>query len=128
MSEFRSTTNFNIGRIIGNKFSEKEVKYSPLNGIAIFEGDIALGTVARLQLEPLGSAIRGDKYRWPGRKIPYRIDPALPGQERVTDAIKHWESNTEIRFARVDNGNLSQYPDRVLFTSQDGCWSSVGRQ
>ena len=138
MSEFRSTTEPKAGRITANTFQHREVRYSALQGVAIFEGDIALGTVAQIeavsrapevqQLVPQGVAISGTQYRWPNGRIPYRIDPALPRPERVTGAISHWEAKTRLRFIPLDGSNLNQYPDRVLFTSQDGCWSYVGRQ
>jgi hypothetical protein len=54
-------------------------------------------------------------------------DPALPNQQRVTDAIKHWEQNTPIRFVKYDAANPDQ-ADFVVFRSGNGCASSVGRQ
>jgi astacin len=138
MSEFRSTADPQVGRITGNTFEHKQVKYSALDGMAIFEGDIALGTVAQIEavssrpeiqrLKPQGVAISGTQYRWPNGKIPYRIDPALTQPERVTAAIAHWEANTKIRFILLNSSNLNQYPDRVFFTAKDGCWSQVGMQ
>lgn len=138
MSEFRSTTDPKVGRISGNTFQHREVRYSALHGVAIFEGDIALGTVDQIEavsrdpevrkLVPEGIAIPGEQYRWPGGRIPYRIDPDLPHPERVTEAIAHWQARTKIRFIPLDSSNLNQFPDRVFFTAQDGCWSHVGRQ
>ena len=138
MSEFRSSVGSSKGRISGNNFQHLEVKYSPLDGLAVFEGDIVLGTVAQIQaasaqaaaagLAPKGVVIKGEQYRWPGGRVPYRIDPALPKPERVTEAIQHWETNTSIRFIPLDGSNLNQHRDRVYFTSEGGCWSQVGRQ
>ncbi len=138
MSEFRSNRDFKVGRISANTFQYREVKYSGIGGLAIFEGDIVLGTVAAIEavsskpevkkLVPQGIAITGDQYRWPGGKIPYRIDPSLSKPERVTGAIAHWEAKTGIRFIALTAHNLNQYKDRVLFTFQDGCFSYVGRQ
>jgi hypothetical protein len=138
MSEYRSATEPRIGRINGNTFSLREVRYSALAGIAIFEGDIALGSVEQIEaltrsraargLQPQGIAIKGDQFRWPGARIPYRIDPMLPRPERVTEAIKHWKENTPIRFLLLETATLNQFPDRVLFTSRDGCSSAIGRR
>jgi hypothetical protein len=136
MSEFRSTADPRVGRIDANTFSLREVRYAALHGVAIFEGDIALGSVEQVEartrsdaargVQPQGIAIKGDRFRWAGARIPYRIDPRLPKPERVTDAIEHWEANTPIRFLLLETATLNQYPDRVLFTARDGCWSQVG--
>ena len=94
MSEFRSTSTPKVGRISGNTFQHREVKYAPLGGLAIFEGDIALGSVAQIEavsrdpavrnIAQKGIVIKGDQYRWLQGKIPYRIDPSFPKAERVT--------------------------------------------
>jgi hypothetical protein len=64
-----------------------------------------------------------DPRLWPKGIIAYTIDPALPAQSRVTDAIAHWQANTPMRFvARTDE---TAY---VTFTTGTGCWSNVGRQ
>lgn len=138
MSEFRSSPNFKVGRISANTFQHREVKYAPLGGLAVFEGDIVLGTVAAIEavskkpevmkLTPQGIAIKGSQYRWPEGKIPYRIDSNFPEPERVTKAIEHWEANTKIRFIALTSENLNQFQDRVLFISGNGCYSYVGRQ
>ena len=38
--------------------------------------------------------LTGAQFRWPNCGVPFTIDPALPNQARVTDAIAHWEANT----------------------------------
>src|SRR5262245_27973641 len=90
----------------------KEVTYAAVDGLAIFEGCIILGTVEEAKaakefiknnpgitmnaVEQFGTGIKGKQFRWKGNILPYVIDPALPNQQRVTDAIKHWEENTAI--------------------------------
>ncbi|WP_332368614.1 M12 family metallopeptidase [Spirosoma telluris] len=59
--------------------------------------------------------------RWPNKVVYYSIDPALPNQTRVTDAIAHWEANTPIRF--IQRTTQRGY---VLFKTGSGCSSSVG--
>ena len=68
-------------------------------------------------------AISGSQFRWPGCKIPYTIDPALPNQARVTDAIAHWEANTRIRFVP-----RTTEADFVTFRPGSGCSAQVGRR
>lgn len=114
----------------------KAVQYTVVNGLAIFEGDIILGTVEQVELQterlrrgdtgdPLTEAvaITGTRFRWANCRIPYTIDPALPSQNRVTEAIAHWEANTNYRFVV-----RTSETDYVTFTPGDGCSSSVGKQ
>lgn len=138
MSEFLTGLTSKRGRISANQFQHREVEYAPIGELAVFEGDIIIGTVEALEavskkpevmkLVPEGIVIKGDQYRWPQGKIPYRIALDFPERERVAKAIEIWETNTGIRFIQLDSGNLNQYPDRVLFISGQGCYSYVGRQ
>mgnify|MGYP001119970964 CR=1 FL=1 len=130
------------GFISGETFTNKAIQYSAVNGLAIFEGCIVLGTVAEMEqaaeniradlAAPVdetiqrGVHITGQQYRWPGGIVPYHISDALPNQQRVTDAITHWEEKTSLRFVRLTRSNASQYPNYIYFRLADGCWSSVG--
>ena len=71
----------------------KPVVYSAVDGQAVFEGCIILGTVDEMEAltESLrqvdgreGVGITGERFRWPGAKVPFTIDAALPQKERVT--------------------------------------------
>lgn len=118
--------------IVGNTFALKKVTYAKVNGLAIFEGDIVLGTVDQLDRvrdsvehpEPDvegAVAISGSQFRWPGGVIPFVIDSAMPDQQRVTDAINHLQTNTNLRFvARTTEANF------VRFQGGVGCSSQVG--
>jgi hypothetical protein len=124
--ELRTTTDPKIGYIDGNTFHHKQVRYSVIDGEAIFEGDIVLGTAERLEqsvhdLDLEGTIISGSRYRWPGGVVVYTIDSSMPDQQRVTDAISHWESRTNIRFRK--RSNEANY---VTFRSGGGCSSTVG--
>jgi hypothetical protein len=120
----------------GATFSQKALQYAVVDGMAIFEGDIILGTAEQMQAMDVQAArsigipatVNGHAYRWPGGKVPYEIASTLPNQSRVTDAIAHWQANTTIRFILRTSANASQYPDYVRFVSGSGCSSSVGRQ
>lgn len=138
MSEFRSTKDPKIGRITANNFKHKQVTYSAIDGMAIFEGDIVLGKVTDIervsgkpeiqQLATKGIVVSGEQYRWPAGEIPYYIDPALPEPGRVTKAIEHWETMTKIRFILLNGATINNHTDRVYFTDRGGCWSQVGKQ
>lgn len=106
--------------------------------LAVCEGCIILGTHAEMEAvadhlrshsnqlkasEAQGSAIKGDRYRWPKGKIPYEIHPALTDPQRVLDAIAHWHEKTKIRLVP-----RSGEDDFVVFVPGPGCASAVGRQ
>ena len=101
----------------------RNVRFSPVEGMAIFEGDIILGTEAEVGREfvPEGVVISGDQFRWPGGIVVFRIDPGLPDPERVHEALAHWEARTNIRFReRRSEQNF------VTFRAGGGCSANVG--
>lgn len=113
-------------------FHLKKIVYSIINGLAVFEGDIILGTADEMEkrkVRPTAEIIKGNNFRWPQSVIPYVIDDKLPNKDRITDAIKHWEENTPIRFINRNDWNISAFPDYVFFQSfsENWCNSHVGR-
>jgi hypothetical protein len=132
--ELRSGPIAGTALIDGATFSQKAVLYAAVDGQAIFEGDIVLGSVQDLQqapgqgFAPRSIGITGAQFRWPNAIVPYEIDAGLPNQQRVTDAIAHWEAHTRIRFTLRTAANQAQFPDFVRFVSGGGCSSMVGRQ
>ena len=120
--------------ILGNTFGLKEVRYTAKNGDAIFEGDIVLGSVEEMEeikrqvenpnpdTDVVESVfITGSQFRWPDGVVPFRIDPSLPNQQRVTDAVANWEANTNIRFRQ-----RTTEPNFVTFRPSTGCSANVG--
>jgi len=134
--EFQSSPQIRTALIAGNTFRAKAVQYAVVDGLAMFEGDIILGTVEEVERKSKqlrdemtgaivsGIVITGAQYRWPDCTIPYTIDSSLTNQTRVTDAIAHWEANTPFRFAQ-----RTSEADYVIFQpGSGGCSSYVGRQ
>jgi hypothetical protein len=107
---------------------KKELEYSVIGNMAFFEGDILIGQVAASDATTRGLGITGAGYRWSGGKVPYEIDSAMPGKERVKTAIKHWQDKTPFQFVERTSANQHLYPDYIRFEARDGCWSSVGKQ
>lgn len=125
------------GYISGRTFQNKQVEYAAVGGLAVFEGDIILGTVDEMELTRArvdgdaagiarGVVISGEQYRWPNALMPYTIDAALPNKNRVHDAIAHWEAATNMRFVERTAANAGSHPDYVRIYNGDGCWSHVG--
>ena len=139
------------GFISGRTFKRKAVQYAVVDGMAVFEGCIVLGTVEQMERQSQrvltgdpedealsvgredeaagvahGVVITGAQFRWPGGLMPYEIDSNLPNQQRVQDAIAHWTQNTSMRFVQRTSANAGQYPNYVRFIPANGCWSQVG--
>lgn len=113
-----------VGFVHGETFGARRVVFEIRDGLAVFEGDIVLGTAAEISARS-ALAIPGQSFRWPDGVIPYEIDPALPEaqQSAARAAVEHWNDNTPLWIApRTDE------PDYVRFTPGGGCSSSVGRQ
>lgn len=116
----------------------RKVTYAVVGDLAVFEGCIILGTVAEMrdlarrvasnpsmleqESELEGIIITGTQSRWPGRVVPYLIDPGLQNPQRVVDAIGYWRRHTPFRF--VAKG--AQHDNFVVFRSGGGCASTVG--
>lgn len=128
--EHRSGNVAGILAVSGN-FEPKKLMYAEVDGEAIFEGDIVLGSASQLDADDVmlqSVGITDPSKRWPNALIPYEIDAGLTNQSRVTDAIAHWEANTRIRFILRTASNAATYPDYVAFVPGGGCSSYVGRQ
>jgi len=139
--EARYSDDIRTAFIDGVTFRSKPVQYTVVDEMAIVEGDINLGPVERVEREselrkaelsgaPVAAAalITGSQFRWPNCTVPYQIAADLPNQGRVTDAIAHWEANTQFSFVLRSTANEAQYPDYVEFVPGSGCSSYVGKQ
>lgn len=109
----------------------RDVTYQVSEGLAVFEGDIVLGTpddVSRSDGEKQGSvrnavAITGTSFRWPGGVIPYVIASDLPMPSRATNAIAHWNSKLSGVIQFVPRTTQANY---VLIVRGSGCSSYIG--
>ena len=137
LGEFRSGPVAGTALVAGVTFARKGLLYAEVEGLAVFEGDIVLGTVEEVRavadagagdLSQFSVGLSGQQFRWPNATIPYDIDAALPNQQRVTDAIAHWEANSRMRFVLRTPANAAQFPDFVHFQPGGGCSSMVGRR
>ncbi len=150
--EFRSSADVTSGLVSGIVgFGVKRVAVAEVNGLAMFEGDINLGTIEKFKktsdaakainvhsnLTASGrsnvardvqnaTVITGQRYRWPNGQIPYEVDPSIAAV--VQQAIDHWTQNTSIRFTLRTAANAHSLPNYVSFEVGDGCYSAVGMQ
>ncbi|TDW28638.1 Dot/Icm T4SS effector Zinc-dependent metalloprotease LegP [Cryobacterium psychrophilum] len=137
--EFQAEQTTGTAVISGVNLAPTEVTYHEVDGLAVFEGDIVLGTVAEMQQTKDAQGLSADeharaviipgaRFRWPNSQVPFQINAALPNQQRVRDAIAHWEARTPIRFPERTPANAAQFPNFVEFSDAGGCWSRLGMQ
>ena len=113
-----------------------QVTYQVINGLAVAEGDIILGTPEELKA-PEGSQLIKDldtvkesvgrsdpDFLWPDGVIPYTVDGDLPEPQRVIDAVEHWNENTAIQL--VERTNEANWLRFVPFGSGGSCLSFIG--
>ena len=139
-SEDASAGEVRTAYILLSNGQSRAVQYEVINGDAVVEADIVLGTVEQVERDSellksemrgeiaAGVLISGNQFRWPDCTVPYTIDSGLTNQARVTDAIQHWQDNTNFQFVLRTTANAAQYPDFVTFRPSSGCSSSVGRR
>lgn len=150
-SWFRSSDDVRDGFVVGiENFDVRPVTYNVIGEKAIFEGDIALGSVDEMEAikqsvagqttegvraladaTPPGNVahgvgITGQRFRWPRGLVPYTVVAGL--RTLVNQAIAHWQANTRIRFVERTAANAGQFQNWVSFEQLDGCWSHVGMQ
>jgi hypothetical protein len=142
------------GYVVGETFDAKPVEYAVVSGLAVFEGDIILGTVDEVQQltaliegaavarneamagapadrAPLGAVvIPGGQFRWPDGMVPFEVDPALPSiqQTAAMNAVTHWLNNSRLNFVQRNAANAGAFPDFIRFVAGSGCSSHVGRR
>lgn len=114
-------------------FAGRKLPVEMIEGKYVYQGDIFLSEssiskspvdlVLKSNEEPteLNKSVGRTKFFWTDNTVYYDIDPALPNQQRVSDAISHWESTTAVKFVR--RSSESNY---VYFTPGGGCSSYVG--
>ena len=138
--EFVRGNDIRVGYIKRIGEAWRPVVYTAVNGMAIFEGCIVLGTVEEMEktaaiirqqplllndkdLRPLAAVIKGEQFRWKNKIIPIAIHTDLPAPARVSGAIAHWEEMTSYSFPP-----RKEEPNFVEFVPGDGCSSAVGMQ
>ncbi|MGB3465928.1 MAG: M12 family metallopeptidase [Cyclobacteriaceae bacterium] len=114
------------GSTIEAYYLGQKVKLEFVNGDYILDGDMIVPeSQISFVAPPEGVATESvgrTGGRWANNIVYYQIDSNLPNQARVTDAIAHWEANTNLRFQQRTNQS-----DYIYFRSSGGCSSSLGR-
>jgi hypothetical protein len=126
---------------IETAYGRRTVEYEVIDGMAVFEGDIILGTAEELarpspfdSSQPesvVESAGRSNiNFRWVNGVVPYEIDSAFdnPPAGQISSAgiraVMDEYNNTTPYWFRPRNGEN----DYIRFVRGSGCSSTVGRQ
>lgn len=111
-----------------NNVQRRPAKFTEIDGEAIYQGDIVLGTPEEVRRGELANGravgVPDPEFRWPGGVIPYVADASV--RARVEAAIAHWQEKTPFRF-RPHQVNDTDY---VAFKPGPPlvCKSPVGRR
>ncbi|MHA6280358.1 M12 family metallopeptidase [Salinimicrobium sp. CAU 1759] len=122
----------NPGSVTEVFFAGQKLPVEQINGDFIYQGDILLPpdmvspNEVKLVFEkgeevPANKSVGRTSGRWPDNTVYYAIEGSLENKARVYDAIKHWESNTNLDF--VERTSQSNY---IYFVTGSGCSSYVG--
>lgn len=120
------------GRVAEVYFAGQKLPVEEFNGEYVYQGDILLppDMVSKEEVKVVfekdetpstNKSVGRTSGRWPNNTVYYAIDGNLSDQNRVHDAIRHWESNTNLKF--VQRTSQSNY---IYFVSGSGCSSYVG--
>lgn len=127
----------------GFAFTSMPIVWAEVDGMAVAEGDIIIGSIAEARArdvsragsdfadpaEPTesedeeGVGISGARFRWPGATVAYEVASNVANPSRVARAISHWESRTPFRFVE-----RTTQADWLRFVAGAGCASWVGRR
>lgn len=122
----------------------ERLAYDIIDGMAIVENDIILGTHSEVQrngIDPLevgpppscpagvscGVISTNTRRVWPNGVVPYTLASGTSSSaaQAIQDAIDHWESNTSVRF--VSRTNQNDYVEFVGTGNGNTCSSRLGR-
>ena len=104
-----------------------------ISGHSVAEGDIIVGRAQLLGSTSVSSRGIGLSNRlglWEYGIVPYRIDADLPAdlQQRILDAIRHWNERAPISIVPVDEVPDALASSYIEFVAGSGCASWVGKQ
>ena len=122
-------------------FRGAEIAYEVIDGLAVYGGDVILGTAEEVAgwtagsspwtgglprpqgAAPAGNRPDGSACLWPGGIIPYVIDDDVPDRDKILRAIREWDTKTVLRFVE-----RTSQPDYLHYTvgSVSGTWLCAG--
>lgn len=113
------------GEMITIGEGDKKIVVEKKSGYYVFGGDMLLTEeqINFLKARTAGrTAVAGFVRHWFKGIVPYVINSGLPDQQRVTNAIAHWESVTSLHFVP-----RTTQADYIEFVFGSECASQIGR-
>lgn len=123
------------GEFRSGTFRGMPVQYRIEDGMAILDSDTILGTEAEMEQsstqvrkdrERYSIGITSTRYRWPGGVIPYAIDPNIPSNYRINDAVNHWNTNMAGVIRWVPRTTQANYVYFRYTSNASTCQSYIG--
>jgi len=113
-------------------YAGQKITVEEIDGDYIYEGDIIFSNdmitsndvklvFEQSEVVPTQKSVGRTSARWSNNTVYYSIDSNLPDKNRATEAIQHWEANTNLKF--VQRTSQSNY---IYFTPGSGCSSYIG--
>ena len=108
-----------------------KTKFEVFGDTAVTEGDIIIGSARNLitGIDTRGLGRTSKLERWIDGIVYYEFDGTMPqaDQNRVLEAIAHWNNNTSVTLLERTPAIASSVPDYVYFEPYPACASWVGR-
>lgn len=106
----------------GNRFIEQVNK---IGRHLVYHGDVLVGDVEDLPRLMKSKVIKvGKSPKWPGGRIPFVVDPSIPQEEKVLEAVEYLNTFTNLKIVPRENEE-----DFVLITrGEEDCYSYAGRK
>lgn len=100
------------------------------NELLIAEQDMIMGIAAIADRQVRGLSNSAYGRLWPNGVVPFRIGPTLSDatQEKIRDAVEHWNSIDAITLVERTTANASAYPNYIDFIYENRCASWIGFQ
>jgi len=121
-------------RVVGKTIWDGQlVEYVVVNGHMVVDGDVDIGPVEEADATPESKAFSPRSLvlpwvhptLWPTGVVPYILDSDVPSQQRVTDAVAIWNTNTPVRC--IPRTNESTYLHFRRNTVLGACFTTLAR-
>jgi len=123
--------------ISSSTYKNKKVNYTIKDNLAIYEGDIILGTVDEAEVwreakenTPTTNTALGNRKKWSKGIIPYTLDADVSPKTRtlINQAMRDIQTKANVSFVQRSKNNAHLYADYIhIVSTQPACWSEVGR-
>lgn len=143
--EDRGVPQFRPGKKVSRRHTVKvqdgEMSFSDIDGYAVLQGDIVLGTTEEVLRKGAGVESRGIKMdysgffgaRWSNNVVPYRYTTRVVDSTKtvVESAMQEWESRMSAEGVALDFRPVRTGDVDILEIDADpgdGCWAALGRR